>query len=115
MKVIIHILLIILLAGTAFASGLSEYLLHESPAPTMYGDAIHLEITNTGLDRQIYNPTLFYRQRGELEYKSVSVRDNGFVLSADIPTEKLQSGRHTRCPSKRTRDNPATRDHPGRP
>ncbi|MBN2424138.1 MAG: hypothetical protein JXB44_03865 [Calditrichaceae bacterium] len=92
MRVFKFLFLIVVWAGISYAFGLSGYLLHEPPAPVVQGEVIHLELTNTGFDRVLYNSTVFYRQRGESDYKSAKIRDDGIVFSADIPTKNMHSG-----------------------
>lgn len=94
MKRIISIFYILAVVFPLSAGNLSEYFTHNSPSQVLLGDKARIELLATGGNSQAYyNGTLFYRMRGEENFKSIRLRDQGYVLSADIPTEKLRAGK----------------------
>ena len=90
MKRIIFILFI--LTFPLLAGNISDYFLHNSPNQVLLGDKAQIELLTTGSSQAYYNGTLFYRMQGEENFNSVHLKDQGYVLTATIPTEKLNAG-----------------------
>jgi hypothetical protein len=94
MKRIVSILFIFGMIFPLFAGNISEYFTHNSPSQVLLGDKARIELLATnGNTQAYYNGTLFYRMRGEENFKSIRLRDQGYVLSADIPTKYLRAGK----------------------
>lgn len=81
-------LLLLLLFQTAFA----VQFFHDPPPPVLLGEPVHLELTYSETRQPVNNVFVFYRTEGEHNYFSLRMRQEGLVLSVDIPTAKMAPG-----------------------
>lgn len=86
------ILGIFILCGFLQAGSLNEYVLHNPPQPALQGEKIRLELTHINSQFSLYDPVIFFRQRGEEEFNSIRMKNDGYLLYGDIPTENMHPG-----------------------
>ncbi len=92
MKNLLIFVFIVFFFQIVSAGSLSRQLSHEIPDPVINGEIAHLELRILDRQERLYNATLLYRGQGEHEFSSVKLKNDGFSLYADLPTEKIQSG-----------------------
>ena len=89
-KKIIFVLLIVIWAQFSVASNAIIY--HNELEPVVKGDKAHLELNMVGVESDIYEARLFYRIRGESDYQSQLMREQGYTLSTDLDTRQINAG-----------------------
>ncbi len=65
---------------------------HDVPPPVLQGEILHLELNKTDARQPVYEAMLFFRMQGEHNFRSSRLKDEGAVLSVDVPTAKLYAG-----------------------
>jgi hypothetical protein len=94
MKRIASFLFAFALVYPLFAGNISQYFTHNTPNQVLLGDKVQIELlANGGASQAYYNGALFFRMQGEEKFKSIHLRDQGYLLSAEIPTSKLRAGK----------------------
>lgn len=84
-------MIVLFLATLVFAG--EPMFLHNSIQSVVIGEKAHIEFNLVSFDQDVYEARLFYREKGEMDYQSVVMRQEGYNLSTDINTQKLQPGR----------------------
>ena len=87
----VYILYIGLMTGLLFANDF-EYLQHTVPPPALSGETVHLVLDIVDHSQIIYNPTLFYRDEGEADYRSIPMYRDGYRYFVDLSTKNLSPG-----------------------
>jgi len=65
---------------------------HDVPPPVLQGEILHLELNKTDIRKPVYEAMLFFRMQGEHNFRSSRLKNEGAVLSVDVPTAKLHAG-----------------------
>jgi len=92
MKSVISIAIIFLLIQFGNAVTMSPYWYHQDPEPALLGETIRLEVNALDNSKLIYDARVFYRMKGQADYQSLRLRQEGILYLADIPTAKLFPG-----------------------
>ena len=93
MRFVFIISLFLLLCTWTFAS--SSYinnLDHPVPDPVILGESLKLEVSNLNSAQAINDARVFYRAQGMVDYKSMEMRRDGYMFSANISTKKMEAG-----------------------
>ncbi len=67
--------------------------LHNSLQPVVTGEKAHIEFNLLSFDQDIYEARLFYRMKGEMDYQSIPLKQEGYSLTTEINTQQLKPGR----------------------
>ncbi|TFH02087.1 MAG: hypothetical protein E4H13_03105 [Calditrichales bacterium] len=92
MRIITFILSSIFLLSAAFASSGSNLFYHNAPQGVIRGDQAKIEVMLTGANSQIYDFHLFYRELGDVDFKSITMEKEGMVFYASLNTSQFSSG-----------------------
>jgi len=89
-KFITFILFVILWANFSLASNAVIY--HNELEPVIKGEKAHLELNIVSIDSDIYEARVFYRAKGDADYQSQLMKDQGYTLYSDLDTRQITSG-----------------------
>jgi len=92
MRIITFILCSIFLLSAAFASSGNNLFYHNTPQGVIRGDQAKIEVMLTGANSQIYDFHLFFRELGDVDFKSMPMAKEGMVAYASLNTGQFTSG-----------------------
>lgn len=82
---------ILLFAATAvFAS--NTIIIHNALEPVVKGEKARMELNLMAQQSDIYEARLFYREKGDADYRSKVMKEEGFTIFTDLDTRSLNPG-----------------------
>jgi len=87
-----HILYGLLIAGCSYLFAGVPVFVHYQPESAVKGEALRLDLNIMSFDANIYEGRLFYRERGQADYLSVPMQEQGYTMSATLNTSQINSG-----------------------
>jgi hypothetical protein len=90
-KFITLILFVILWANFSFSSS-NAVIYHNELEPVIKGEKAHLELNIVSVESDIYEARVFYRTKGEADYQSQMMKEQGYTLFSDLDTRQISSG-----------------------
>jgi hypothetical protein len=92
MRILKYFLCSILLLSVAFAEAGNIQFYHNTPSGVIRGDEVKIEAMLSGMTSDIYDLHLFYREIGEADYRSVSMKREGLLYQTAIKTARFTTG-----------------------
>ena len=89
-KYFTFILFIVIWANFSFASNTIIY--HNELEPVVKGENARLELNIVGVETDIYEARLFFRAKGDADFQSQLMKEQGYTLFSDLDTRQLSSG-----------------------
>lgn len=86
------LLFIFLLSSRLLAGSFSDKVVHNVPQPVLRGENVRIELHVYDTQTYFRDARLFYRQQGDMDFKSSQLYSQGYLMYAEIPTDKLSSG-----------------------
>ncbi|MEJ2542473.1 MAG: hypothetical protein P8Y99_00225 [Calditrichaceae bacterium] len=91
MRTVLSFSILLLFCSLLFSSS-SYFNLDHQVHQAIIGEPLKLEISNLNNTQAIYDARVFYRTSGMADYKSIEMRQKGFLFSANVPTNKMDPG-----------------------
>ena len=90
MSLIKRTLLLLVIVKLSIASNLT--VIHNELEPISAGDKAYFELNITDGNTDIYEARLFYRNKGDADFKSKTMSEQGYTLFSDLDTKNLSAG-----------------------
>ena len=84
------LLLLLFLSGSLYAG--NPLVVMNDIGPVIKGENARIEFNMTGFEKDIYEARLFYRSLGDVDYKSIPMKNSGFGYYKDLTTQNLSPG-----------------------
>jgi len=89
MRTLIAFLCALFIISSVFASSGNLMFFHTTPSGVVRGEEAKIEIMMPGIGSEIYDFYLFYRELGEVNYKSVPMTSQGLLFYANVKTSQF--------------------------
>ncbi len=92
MRTLNYFLCSILLLSVTFGATGNLQFYHNTPTGIIRGDDAKIEVMLSGMTSEIYDLHLFYREIGDVDYKTVTMQREGLLYLATINTAEFTAG-----------------------
>jgi hypothetical protein len=92
MNTIKYFLFSVLFISASYAASGNMMFFHTTPEGVVRGDEAKIEVMLSGAGSEVYDLRLFYREAGDIDYKSVRMKQEGLLYVARIGTEPFTTG-----------------------
>jgi hypothetical protein len=92
MRSSIVLFLILIVSYPLTAGSFTDRVFHEAPQPVLKGEKARIELQFYDTQTYFRDARIFYREQGDIDYRSKELYSEGFLLYVDLPTNQLLPG-----------------------